>query len=374
MGRVPTIIQGDGKNGASMPAAPQAEGKPAPTRIQIGQIGQVGSENGAGKSDALSPVTAGERPAPTRLQMPAHELPSTLTSPPTQPAQPTRMQPSAAAPVNMQTVVPTLSDAAAKLKPSRLSGVQKRPFTADEKTLRRLVPQAPEALLQLALRQIAAAPLPTAATMSWLRFGEPAQQTLAQLIKQRMQAAEEPVLRQIPVLLRQLHGRMADLLEALQGGVFRRTPAKVWTDAAPEVAFVETRLQQALPLLQARQAQLSDLVRQTYDVHRQLLALDIAAAYLLTQVDAEIQTTLGARSAAILASQALALEQLHLLELDQNSLRDLTALVQDGVLLKLPAVLAQLATMNQRISETQRLLLADVVSELKAFIERKLSS
>ena len=362
MGRVPTIVQGGSKSGANPPVAPEAGGKPAPTRIQIG------GESGAGKSEEVPPVTAAHRPAPTKLQMAVPEVAraSELSHAQGQPIRPTRMQPGDA--------VSTLSDLATKPLPSRLSGVHKQPFRADEKVLRQLSPQAPESLLQLAMRHIAAAPLPAAAALSWMRFGEPAQQLLAQLIKQRMHAAEEPVLRQIPVLLRQLHGRMADLLEALQGGVFRRTPAKVWTDAAPEVAFVEARLQQALPLLQARQAQLSDLVRQTHDVHQQLLALDIAGEFLLTQVDAEIQTTLGARSAAILASQALALEQLQLLELDQNSLRDLTALVQDGVLLKLPAVLAQLATLNQRISETQRLLLADVVSELKAFIERKLSS
>ena len=224
------------------------------------------------------------------------------------------------------------------------------------------------------LQCIASAPLPQAPALDWSRFGEPAQQQLAQLVRQRLQLADEPPLRQAPMLLRQLHARMQDLLAALHGGVFRRTPAKVWSATAPEVAFVETRLQQALAQLQQHQVQLGALRASTAEVQRQLRVQDMACAYLLDQVSGDVLGVLTARATATLASLALANEQLQLLQLDQEQLRELIALVQDGVLVKLPAVLAQLAQLRSGLGETQRLLLSEAVQELKSFIERRLPS
>lgn len=334
MKRAPSIVRGaDGNTPA----------QPGPTRISIGAAPSV-PPAAPQFPPQPAPQSLSSRPAPTRLALPGAAQ--------------------AEAAEHRRPV----------LKPSVLAGVQQRPFAAAAEELLRLFPDAQPQAVQLAQQQIGAAPLPTAGAPDWMRFGEPQQQRLAQLVRQRLQLAEEPLLRQVPLLLRQLHARMSDLLEALQGGVFRRTPARIWSEAAPEVRLAETRLQQALPQLQSHQALLAELALQTGAAHRQLQALDMAAAWLLERTGDDIHTTLSARAAAILASQALALEQLQLLQLDQDHLQALTAMVQEGVLVRLPAVLAQLAPWGPRLSETQRLLLADVVAEFKAFIERKLPS
>lgn len=330
MKRAPSVVRG-----ADGGTAPQ----PEPTRISIGGVPSVSPA-----ALPSAPQSGPSRPAPTRLALPGA--------------------------LQAEVIEPRR----AALKPSALAGVQQRPFSAAAQELLQLFPEALPRAVQLAQQQIGAAPLPTARALDWMRFGEPQQQRLAQLVTQRLQLAEEPLLRQVPLLLRQLQARMSDLLEALQGGVFRRTPARIWSEAAPEVRLVETRLQQALPQLQSHQALLAELEQQTEAARQQLQSLDMAAAWLLERTGDDIQTTLSARAAAILASQALALEQLQLLQLDQGHLQALAALVQEGVLVKLPAVLAQLAPLGPRLSETQRLLLADVVAELKAFIERKLPS
>ena len=257
-------------------------------------------------------------------------------------------------------------------KPSSLRGAPTLPFSATSQEIQQLFPAAQADVVRQVVLDISSAPLPAAPGLRWIRFGEAAQDSLAQLVKQRLQLADAQPLRLVPLLLRQLHGKMADILEALQGGVFKRSVARVWSEVAPEITLLEEQLRQSLPALASMSERWVELGEKTQAIQVKLCSLDMAATYLLDKVSAEVQPVLGTRSAAILASQALALEQLQLLEVDRRNLQELTVLVQDGILLKLPAVFAQLGQLHQALNGTQRLLLSELVLEFKAYIERKI--
>lgn len=259
-------------------------------------------------------------------------------------------------------------------KPSSLRGAPTLPFSATSQEIQQLFPAAQADVVRQVVLDISSAPLPAAPGLRWIRFGEAAQDSLAQLVKQRLQLADAQPLRLVPLLLRQLHGKMADILEALQGGVFKRSVARVWSEVAPEITLLEEQLRQSLPALASMSERWVELGEKTQAIQVKLCSLDMAATYLLDKVSAEVQPVLGTRSAAILASQALALEQLQLLEVDRRNLQELTVLVQDGILLKLPAVFAQLGQLHQPLNGTQRLLLSELVLEFKAYIERKIKA
>jgi hypothetical protein len=59
------------------------------------------------------------------------------------------------------------------------------------------------------------------------------------------------------------------------------------------------------------------------------------------------------------------------LELDKTIVQELAVLVQDGVLLKLPAVYSQLADLSAKPSETQRCMAVEKLSEIVHHIKRK---
>ena len=65
-------------------------------------------------------------------------------------------------------------------------------------------------------------------------------------------------------------------------------------------------------------------------------------------------------------------QQIQTLELDKTTVQELTVLVQDGVLLKLPAVYSQLADLSAKPSDTQRFMAAEKLSEIVHHIQRKL--
>ncbi|WP_370682413.1 hypothetical protein [Comamonas sp. GB3 AK4-5] len=324
---------------------------------------------------------APSRPSPTKLAGPLAGpeagAPAAATERTTTPA-PTRLAPAAKAADLHAAAFRTGGDERAEpLQASALPGVRSLPFQASVPALQQLFPQACALSLQQAAHAVSSAPLPGSAVLAWVRYGEKAQQTLAELVRQRLELADGKPLRLVPALLRHLHGRMADVLEAFQGGVFRRSPARVWRETAPEVALLEAQLRQALPVLQSLHDQLGDLISRVRAAQQALQALDMACMFLMDKVGAHIQPTLAARAGAVLASLALAMEQLQMLTEDQSRLLELMQLVQDGVLLKLPAVLSQLARLNGAahapLNETQRLLLTEVVLEFSTFIENHLT-
>lgn len=304
--------------------------------------------------------------------MAASRIPSVVRGAPPARPEPTRLSPQALGPVPDSPPPAARSPARA----SALAGVRRLPFAATRQELETLFPGAGPEVLQQARLAVAAAPLSGAAPAAWLRYGEPAQQALAELVRQRLQLADEQPLRLVPALLAQLQARLAQVLEALQGGVFRRSAARVWRGAAAEIGLLEQRLGQSLAALQQLHQRLEDLMARARAAQQGLLALDMACAFLMHKVAEPVRPALAARAVALAGSQALALEQLQLLEADKSALHQLMLLVQDGVLLRLPALLSQLAPLDgplrPALNQTQRLLLADALRQFKAFIEQGL--
>jgi len=60
-----------------------------------------------------------------------------------------------------------------------------------------------------------------------------------------------------------------------------------------------------------------------------------------------------------------------MLTLDKERVQEIMTLVQDGVLLQLPAVYSQLAGLSAKPSDTQRYLAVEKLTDIVQFIQRK---
>lgn len=255
---------------------------------------------------------------------------------------------------------------------SALPGVQRKPVEVPLTELARRFPHAEAAALQRTQGVLAGLHVQSLDASGWLRFGMPEQEELAALIRQRLQLAQEATTRSVPQHLRRLHELLSDVLEALDGGFFRKPAAAVWAGHEAEVAQLEA-------LLGASRAALSDqlqalgLLRQpVLACGQRLEASALAAEYLLDHLGADAGGLLLARLTSLTGSQAMLQEhRLHLAQ-DASRLQELMTWVQDGVLLKLPAVHAQLAGLASRPSETQRFLAAEKLHDILQTLKRAL--
>jgi hypothetical protein len=255
---------------------------------------------------------------------------------------------------------------------SALPGVQRKPVAVTLAELARRFPQAEASALQRVQGVLAGVHVQSLDASGWLRFGMPEQEELAALIRQRLQVAQEATTRSVPQHLRRLQELLSDVLEALDGGFFRRPAAAVWAGHEAEVVQLES-------LLGASQAALSDQLQALGQLKQPVLAcaqrLDasaLAAEYLLDQVGPDTGSLLLARLTSLTGSQAMLQEHRLHLEQDAGRLQELMTWVQDGVLLKLPAVHAQLARLASRPSETQRFLAAEKLTDILQTLKRAL--
>ena len=191
--------------------------------------------------------------------------------------------------------------------------------------------------------------------ISYERFGE---------IRQNTRAIVQHLTR--------LQTLLKDVLDALEGGFLKKSAVKVWEAVDGEVHQLEHLLQQACPLLLTTLDDMHRIAAKASDAGEALHANSLAAEYLFDKVDASVGNLLTSRLTALSTSQALVLEQLQSLSLDQQRVQELMTLVQDGVLIQLPSVYSQLAGLSAKPSDTQRFLAAEKLTDIVQFIQRKL--
>lgn len=255
---------------------------------------------------------------------------------------------------------------------SALPGVQRKPVAVPLPELARRFPHTEAAALQRTQGVLAGLHVQSLDASGWLRFGMAEQEELAALIRQRLQVAQEATTRSVPQHLRRLHELLSDVLEALDGGFFRKPAAAVWADHEAEVEQLESLLGASRAALSDQLQALGQLQQPVLACSQRLEASALAAEYLLDQVGPEAGGLLLARITSLTGSQAMLQEHRLHLEQDASRLQELMTWVQDGVLLKLPAVHAQLAGLASRPSETQRFLAAEKLTDLLQTLKRAL--
>jgi hypothetical protein len=313
-----------------------------------------------------TPETPGHSKTPTRLDglvnpAPARPVQATAVPGTHIPASPTRLRIPAASAQEPQHV-----------QASSLPGTQRKPLDVSYADLRKRFPGTEPLLLERA-QLVLHAVIPQAMTAtSWLKFGVDAQEELATLVKRRLALMESQPGRAVSQHLGRLHTLLREVLDAMDGGFFRKSASKVWESVEPEVRQLDGLLHQAVPALSVFIGEMDSLKLDAERVGASLFATALAAEYLMDVVGSEVHQVLSARALSLTTSQALVREQQQTLTLDKEQVQELTTLVQDGVLVQLPSVYSQLAGLSAKTSDTQRYLAADKLNEIVQFIQRKI--
>jgi hypothetical protein len=324
--------------------------------------------------DAVRPTSLGGLPASAK----ADGLPASTCRPTSIQPSPVKPAPAEGSPVlaNKPTALPSgeplpkVADGA-PVHASVLPGVQRKAVVVTLDDLGRRFPGL-DATLKTRVQSLLAGVSPTSMdTSAWLSFGTPAQETVAKLVKDRLTLMESAETRGVTRYLARLHTLLADVLAAMEGGLFKKSPQKVWEGISAEVRQLEGLLSQASPKLMELTARIDGLIEQNREAGVTVSANALVADYLTDHVSPEAGSLLVSRMAALSTSQALTLEQIQTLEHDKTIVQELAVLVQDGVLLKLPAVYSQLADLSAKPSETQRCMAVEKLSEIVHHIKRK---
>jgi hypothetical protein len=284
-------------------------------------------------------------------------------------------QPAALKPTALPYQAPTPAVVPAEhVTASVVPGIQRKPLDVSAETLTRRFPGTPKAKL-VEVHAVLAGVFPQTMDMAaWLRFGVHEQEQVSTLVKERLALLESAETRAVTQHLSRLHTLLHEVLDAMEGGLLRRSVAKVWESVVGEVRQLEALLSRAGGSLVTLIGELDKLIHKNRTAGEALLAHALAADYLFDVVAPEIGQLMTARQTAMTTSQALTLEQIQTLALDKESVKELMTLVQDGVLLQLPAVYSQLAGLSavSKPSDTQRFVAAEKLTEIVQFIQRKL--
>ena len=323
-------------------------------------------------------------------------LPSSLKPEPLPEAtrQPTAMKPS---PIQVSSVKPVLAPALAPASPviavkptglprgeplpkvveaapvhaSALPGIQRKAVVVTLEDLGRRFPGLDVSLKTRVQGLLAGVSPESMNTSAWMGFGTQAQEEVAKLVKERLALMESADTRGVTHYLSRLQALLAEVLDAMEGGFFKKSPQKVWEGVSAEVRQLEGLLNEAFPKLMGLTARMDALVEKNREAGTVVSANALAADYLTDLVNAQAGSLLVSRMTALSTSQALTLEQIQTLELDKTTVQELAVLIQDGVLLKLPAVYSQLADLFAKPSDTQRFMAVEKLSEIVHHIQRK---
>ncbi len=259
----------------------------------------------------------------------------------------------------------------APVQASALPGTQRKPVEASLAELDRRFPGIAADVKPRVQGVLAGLSLQTMGTSAWLAYGTSVQEEAAELVKSRLSLMEASEARAATQHLTRLLALLDEVLEALDGGFMRRSAQKAWADAEAEVRALEGLLSPLQHQLMALISKFDELSGESRAVEVSLQAHALAAEYVLDLLDAQPGSLLLGRIAALKTSQALVLGQIQTLELDKTQVQELTALVQDGVLLKLPAVYSQMAGLPSKPSDTQRFIAKEALDEIVHLIKRK---
>lgn len=205
----------------------------------------------------------------------------------------------------------------------------------------------------------------------WLTYGVPAQTAVNAVLKEQVTLLESPARRDASAYVARLHAILSEVLTAMDGGLFRKSPRAVWEQHASEVRNLESLLNCAGEELRRILNAIADLRRRYTAAAEAIEAHYLAGEHLLDgmKVDAA-SSLLQSRLAALTASQALTVENRLLLDQQEGRFQELAVLIQDGVLVKLPSVITQLATLPDKPTDTDRYRAREALSNLTQIFER----
>ncbi len=260
------------------------------------------------------------------------------------------------------------------VKASVVPGTQRKALDVSIETLTRRFPGTPKATLETVHAVLAGVFPQTMDMPAWLRFGVHEQEQVSTVVKERLALLESAETRAVTQHLSRLNTLLREVLDAMEGGLLRRSVTKVWESVVGEVRQLEALLSRAGASLVTLIGELDKLIHKNQEAGEALHAHALAADYLFDVVAPEIGQLMTARQTAMTTSQALTLEQIQTLALDKESVKELMTLVQDGVLLQLPAVYSQLAGLSavSKPSDTQRFVAAEKLTEIVQYIQRKM--
>ncbi|GBG14274.1 integrase [Novimethylophilus kurashikiensis] len=283
------------------------------------------------------------------------------------------VQTSPTAPEVKPTVLPSTLPPGPKVEvsASSLPGTPRRPIEATLEELSTALPEAsPDALVRI--RAILQGVSPQAwNTPAWLNYGVESQEHVTSLLEQRLSVLNQDALRATPQHFLQLKNLLMEVLDALKGGLIRRPGKHGWEKHEGEIRQLAGLLDKASNQLFEVVTQLTDIEARSQEVFLQLNALVLAAEYLVGLLPADKVALVHQRQLALTSSQAMLQEHILSIGNDVHRVQELIGLVQDGALLKLPAVYTQLANLPDKASETQRYLAVDKLDDLVQLFERK---
>ena len=345
-----TVIGGDA---VSAPATPAVDGglqaRPHVTVIQPAALPGVGAP--------------AKVPSPTVVRPTA--LPSNGQSAPVTAA-------SALAPAAVSAVtVERIPEAAAPVHPSAMAGSLRRLVSVTPEDLVRRFPGAKPGCIAQARAVLAGVAADSMGSADWLAFGVAAQENVNAVIKDRLQLLEATAPRQVAALMTRLHRLLAEIVDAMAGGFLKKSANAVWMRNEAEIRQLESRLSTDGKAVMALLSSFAELVARNVAAQDELEGVFLAGEYLLDGLRSDEALLLQSRLMALATSQAMAQENILSLRQDETRFKELVLLVQDGVLVKLPAVYGQLAGLTDKPNETQRYLVLEKLSDLTQFLERK---
>jgi hypothetical protein len=269
-------------------------------------------------------------------------------------------------------IQPTGPSVRQPVQASVLPGVQRKPLDVPLGELLARFPLADVGLLERVQEILAGIMAHSMSATVALAFGKPEQESLSSLVKDRLSLMEAAASRSVAQHLARMQTLLREVLEAMDGGFFRKPAATVWAGVSSEVQQLEGLLSNAEPALSRLQGSLAELSAKASGAEQTLHATSLAAEYLSGVASADVSPLLVSRATSLVTSQALAREQVQMLAVDTTKVQELTTLVQDGVLVQLPAVYSQLAGLSTKPSDTQRYLATEKLNEIVTIMQRKL--
>lgn len=256
------------------------------------------------------------------------------------------------------------------ITPSALPGIRREGLDVPIEELGAELPQASPEELRSAKGVLSGVVLEPISGAQWLEFGQAEQEELAFLVRARLEASQTAPGRTMTQHLTRLQNLLSDVLDSFEGGLFRKSPEAVWQGCKQEVLQLETLLNNGIGELRKQLKGCEKQRTQVQALAGRIRATSLAAEYLCKKT-ADPSGVLLSRVAALTSSQALLAEHLQHLENDITMVQELMSLVQAGVLVKLPAVYLQLATVTGKPTETQRFLAAEKLNDVLTVINQR---
>jgi hypothetical protein len=205
----------------------------------------------------------------------------------------------------------------------------------------------------------------------WLAFGVAGQASVNAALKDQVALLESPGRRDASAHVARLHAMLTDVLRAMDGGFLRKSAHTVWQQHSTEIRRIETLLNRSGNEMSRMLDGIAGLYRRYACAVEELESHYLAGQYLLDSMSGDdMAHLLQSRLTALAASQTLAQENRLILQQQESRLRELAVLIQDGVLVKLPSVLTQIAALRDKPTDTDRYLIREALGNLTQLFER----